>query len=391
MFVIDFGKPTLAECYAGVGAAETYALEVVQALTIHPYMVEAPFAGTKLKDENARWRVISSLQKSIRRGDLMNAWRAASALQVSGQETQMWRRLAVICFEDIGFGNLHICAAVALLASRKRMRNKYDPLGLLYCAVRLMCEAVKSRAACDLANTTADQDEFKAKHAWDEPAKLVALWRDMSLPLNQRITALFLLCGIKIGDSYTKKFNEILSAELGEVTDHPILQTIIQRALTGEGLILAVTLLIAWGMCEAEKPTVKHIDLGEPRMSGALPSVAYDMHSRDGIWAIRVLLKRNKKFHKLLLESMKFSEEDVNVYRIFCMVLFMVETELLDKFVMTKTSVKILADSRINEMNDCGVHISFLPFMMGTVNNMIEDLNGCRDWVVKQVKSQVIV
>ena len=59
------------------------------------------------------WVAKSLLQKSIRRGLVMPAYRAALTLMQSNPR-QLWSRLCVIAFEDVGFGDIDsVALAVA--------------------------------------------------------------------------------------------------------------------------------------------------------------------------------------------------------------------------------------------------------------------------------------
>lgn len=70
-----------------------------------------------------RWVAASLLQKGIRRGDTAAAIAAARYLSRSGV-LAVFRRLNVIAWEDVSFGDIGGCFAVATLASSARLRTK---------------------------------------------------------------------------------------------------------------------------------------------------------------------------------------------------------------------------------------------------------------------------
>lgn len=96
------------------------------------------------------WVAMSALQKSIRRGDVGLASRAAATLLMADQ-AKLWRRVAGIAFEDIGLADLEcvklVIAATAGRAFRRDFGGEHRVAGLV---VARMCEAKKCRAADDL-------------------------------------------------------------------------------------------------------------------------------------------------------------------------------------------------------------------------------------------------
>lgn len=93
----------------------------------------------------------SALQKAIRRGDETRALRFAVELELSGFEQYVWRRLMVICSEDIGLAEPQMPAQVhALHEMAAHLRKKASPAQqswrlMLVHAVLLVTRARKSR------------------------------------------------------------------------------------------------------------------------------------------------------------------------------------------------------------------------------------------------------
>ncbi len=69
--------------------------------------------------------VISTLQKSIRRGEVRNAVLCALDLSATSPEldTYLWDRLHVIAVEDVGFGNPQ---AIAVIVALDTARQRFD-------------------------------------------------------------------------------------------------------------------------------------------------------------------------------------------------------------------------------------------------------------------------
>jgi hypothetical protein len=95
--------------------------------------------------------VASALQKSIRRGDEDAALYWAVELDQSGYGEYVWKRLRVVCSEDVGIAEPTMPATIAALyATWKELRKKRDdrqePWRLMLChAVILLARAKKSR------------------------------------------------------------------------------------------------------------------------------------------------------------------------------------------------------------------------------------------------------
>ena len=100
--------------------------------------------------------VISTLQKSIRRGEVRNAVLCALDLSATSPalDTYLWDRLHVIAVEDVGFGNPSaVSVIVALDAARQRFdAASHDRALFTIHAVRLLAESAKDRSNDELAN-----------------------------------------------------------------------------------------------------------------------------------------------------------------------------------------------------------------------------------------------
>jgi replication-associated recombination protein RarA len=100
--------------------------------------------------------VISTLQKSIRRGEVRNAVLCALDLSATSPEldTYLWDRLHVIAVEDVGFGSPQVIAVIVALHSA---RQRYDAAShdrslFTIHAVRILAESAKDRSNDELAN-----------------------------------------------------------------------------------------------------------------------------------------------------------------------------------------------------------------------------------------------
>jgi replication-associated recombination protein RarA len=71
-----------------------------------------------------RWIASSVLQKSIRRGEVELAQRAACTLHASDRNT-VWRRLIVIACEDVGAGDIDALLETFLATTSTDLRRQY--------------------------------------------------------------------------------------------------------------------------------------------------------------------------------------------------------------------------------------------------------------------------
>lgn len=100
--------------------------------------------------------LISTLQKSIRRGDVRLAMLVARELYETSAELEavMWSRLCVISAEDVGDGSFHEPVVVnALFQMHERLgRDAGDRWLFAVHAVRYLAERVKDRTSDEWAN-----------------------------------------------------------------------------------------------------------------------------------------------------------------------------------------------------------------------------------------------
>ena len=115
-----------------------------------------PWQKIKTKNGLNADEVISGLQKSIRRGEVEDAAAFGWEMYITSEELEnyMWKRLQVICVEDIGFGDVN---APVLIRTLNEMRKEYelnavDRALFFVHAVRYLCKCEKDRSSDLLKN-----------------------------------------------------------------------------------------------------------------------------------------------------------------------------------------------------------------------------------------------
>ena len=119
-------------------------------------MTYDPWQNCKTKNNYNADEVISALQKSIRRGKEEDACKFAYELYLTSPELEekMWKRLLVICVEDIGMGDPMAAVIVHNLYQMHHLFGYHEVDRTLYFfhAIRYMCACEKDRSSDLLKN-----------------------------------------------------------------------------------------------------------------------------------------------------------------------------------------------------------------------------------------------
>ncbi|MGL6115620.1 hypothetical protein [Cetobacterium sp. SF1] len=115
-----------------------------------------PWARVTTRNGLSGDEVISSLQKSIRRGLVEEACKFAYEMYITSpqMEEKLWRRLVAISVEDIGMGDP---MAAVLINNLRQMRKEFAyadgdrPIFFIH-AIRYLCECEKDRSSDLLKN-----------------------------------------------------------------------------------------------------------------------------------------------------------------------------------------------------------------------------------------------
>lgn len=118
--------------------------------------IKDPWAKIKTRNGLNGDEVISSLQKSIRRGLEEQACEFAYEMYITSpqMEEKLWRRLLTITVEDIGMGDPMACTIVNNLYEMRKQFSYADgdrPIYFIH-AIRYLCKCQKDRSSDLLKN-----------------------------------------------------------------------------------------------------------------------------------------------------------------------------------------------------------------------------------------------
>jgi len=249
---------------------------------------------------------MSLLQKTIRRGEISLALRAAATL-LRDNPDRLWRRLSVTAFEDIGVADFETVSLVMAGLTGKQWRSKNGGDWRIACyLIDRMCAAVKCRAADDLAYVCELHPEFEQARLdltyMPIPKLLNVIGSKSSLP--EKALALW----YAIGTHRCRSF--VLRERKGD--PHAVLDTLCEKGfpdsvvevcrvgLTKSGEIMAPFTALLWPEFQSSSQNVACDKMLQIELIGDIPCWAYDMHTREGKLAINRFLQANCKTSRWL-------------------------------------------------------------------------------------------
>ena len=146
-----------------------------------------------------RWLAASVLQKSIRRGDVKTAQRAALTLWHQDKQS-LWMRLHIIALEDVGVASPHAVTKTLCAFNAAIWRSRIGDLKIALHITRLLCEADKIRLADEvysIASRAAEYQSLRNSFAKAKDNHLAGYAMDQGKPLAERALATWFLAGTK--------------------------------------------------------------------------------------------------------------------------------------------------------------------------------------------------
>jgi len=234
------------------------------------------------------WIISSLLQKSIRRGEIEIAQRAALTL-FKMRGSAIWRRFMVIAFEDVGIGSVDAVTTTVAAGSNAACRRACG--GDLRVAVhlaRVLADAPKDRSADYLAEAKDHPTlaSFALAMASASIAARLSNVRDKALDLPHRAVAAWYASGIGDGSAHKCDLGELLAVfrDLGVPEDLAV-ATDVAAGRTREPITVMVPLI--WlAAATSQQRSVCDCPVPPLAKAGDVPLYALDEHTRLGREAI---------------------------------------------------------------------------------------------------------
>jgi hypothetical protein len=263
---------------------------------------EPPIVEPLIADQ---WVVKSLLQKSIRRGEVEVAQRAALTF-LAQKGSAIWRRFIVIAFEDIGVGSANAVAMTVAASTDSSWRKKSGGDAVVaFNLARLLAEVPKSRSAEHLITGSNDHPSLEQERRAVSSSSIadnLAAVRDKSNSLTHRALAGWCVSGIgwereKVPGSNLPGLLDTFR-QLG-VPDELVAATGIAAAKSREPITLMVPLI--WLVAHDDQvPTVLEAAVPGTLVLDDVPMYGLDQHTRIGQEAIRSLVKYNSAIREFL-------------------------------------------------------------------------------------------
>lgn len=359
-----------------------------------------------LKDKNSKWKVVSMLQKAIRRGHVVNALKACTALW-DDDPYYVMRRLGIISMEDVGPANPLLCYYAVMWAGATRLAkdmaigsfavegsgNKYVALAL----AELMALSVKSRSACELNNWSFRPASAKAFAEVDKVKFADRLNSEEGLKFRE-LPVLYNVVRERRLESRTKWMDDFLSDDLRDDPSVGLMNDIgmMAMAMNMEGLDTAMISLSVFNAMkertEMDEVLVLQHKMDEVEdyiMLEGIPSYAIDHHCFEGKKSIGYFKKASPVFEQFAAMYLSFVGEEkckellakVTYSSIFC-----VETQLLNSYVVSwskETESTVEEEAFVQEWSFYGMTPQQGVELYGLMKTGLADLNYARKKIME--------
>lgn len=339
---------------------------------------------TVIKSANSKWRVASALQKAIRRGQVDLALKMAHGLH-GFDPAYVWRRLCTVVMEEVGVGDVDLCARYLWVATKKAWRNANGgDRKFLYMLVEQMCRADKDRNACDLpvwGMLDPLMEEHRKVAREIDPELLAEVIVDNAVPAENRALAAQALAywdhtKIKKNDGFKIYLEALRSAGVDEKMIEIVrLGRQKQYEMMPFGLPFVQQLVQRSSLVGVELD-----DLTQLPMIGPYSSEAFDRHNGEGKRAIAYFFASceavHLTFHRLL------GPDKAVCLNALGAVLFRVEGHQVDRRLVYDRSKEIDHSARIADLWYNGVRPELQDELLAVVADHLQELHESRVRIV---------
>ena len=327
-----------------------------------------------------KWLAVSSLHKSIRRGEVDLALRATATL-LRADPDYLFRRLPVIAYEDIAIANPVLCAQV-LFATSKRVQAAFGIKQLAFSLVEQMALSVKSRTTTDifcLLLSDPYANDYIDSCLTMPPAKWVEIAQDKELCLTQRMAAIKLISGHSVRKNQrhyvdiTKPNRDALLRLVVEMKINAIEHHLI---INGQSKTLGLNgALILAGEMLSNSQTSSEInhDLTNSNDHGVIYA-AYDQYCRQGREIISKFVATSKPLQLFFQQNtIKHPDKMIGV------MLFIIEGCIADKQLNFDGMLKLQKQVEQMELIQIGIKSSeMIRQLLNILNSELSYLHSLR-------------
>lgn len=323
------------------------------------------------------WIASSLLQKSIRRGETELALRAAYAL-LGSRGRNVWRRLVVIAFEDVGIGNLDAIRSTLDTAERHLSARNQNLSDGLDATVSSLCASDKNRGTDHL---TCAAIHYQASTTVNPPTDLtdevvIDLVSDPSRSIIRR-AAVLLNCGFDttpLGIARLARRLEVLRATMAGAP-REALELSLRGLAVLKGSFVATLPLLASERGELREAS--SVVLEPPPLLewvDGVPSYAFDKHTSAGKRALAKIANSSSDIRHVLSQFV----EPSRYVDVVCMAAFHTDAVPLDRKLIWPGSDELERAGLEADMLKAGCPPCGVDSIMETIGLNLEQINAER-------------
>jgi len=273
-----------------------------------------------------KWIAMSLLQKAIRRGDRHEALRAGQFL-LNVDYRVLWRRLVVIAWEDICFGDFDLCGMTTAAAGSKRWRAKYGgEWRVAAFVISALCKAQKNRVADDLLVIAEHEASLERSRDSYGTASLSDLWSvafETGHDVYERTIAAWYLLGTdKYGSDVLYRRSGDVERFFMEFSRHEPIEHVLsvcRIAVSRSGTILPALAALLWNEWREKPEPHKAVSdsLAPKDLIGAIPRYAFDGNTRTGRRYLYWVLQQSPELKSYLEDVIGYADRKALLRKLY--------------------------------------------------------------------------
>jgi hypothetical protein len=325
-----------------------------------------------------RWLLASNLQKAIRRGLTDSAMGTASKL-LTVDPRYFWRRLLVIAYEDVGYGNITLCRDLLKTFRREALCRDLGPERVAQFFAHELSNACKSRSLCDalvMLEFSSRREEYERQCMALTPEQLLATACDLVMPIMDRMAALRHICGYGVfsGGMYRAQVKANPDLMIKVCRRHGLneVETTLFRSGQNVAESLNIPIPIISQMVNSSIRSEQADSQVFDGKSGVL-FAALDRHTRAGKRCYARLAKDEPLLNKFF--ARRPALDPVNVLGI---VMFIVEGAELDRWLDFDGAEQLRCDQKQSLFEYAGISVDDQAEILELVSRSQEQLNSIR-------------